>query len=184
MSCSGREAEVLELQVGKMTETSLRELQPCTTRECRTSTWLQRRITRSLIERKQPTEKCPWFFCEPGPPNERPDDEKGASGRKKATPRQGWIREPRQRFIAQREASRRPHAKPLANICTVYVQRRELVSCTNIFLIHVHRTCVVEETTVETREPWTRNSNRNAARSANFLRSWNGNRLNYGPKTW
>lgn len=41
------------------------------------------------------------------------------------------------RFMGQRKPSYRSHVKPLANVCTVYVKKRQLVSSVNISTIHV-----------------------------------------------
>lgn len=41
------------------------------------------------------------------------------------------------RFMGQRKPSYRSRVKPLANICTVYVKKRQLVSSVNISTIHV-----------------------------------------------
>lgn len=95
-----------------------------------------RRIIGFLIERNQSTGKYPWFFHPSRSLGWIPTVKK----KKKKKEIKKKIRRLRiecWRFMGQRKPSYHSRVKPLANVCAVYVKKRQLVSSVNISTIHV-----------------------------------------------
>lgn len=99
------------------------------TQECRTSAALLGRITRSLIERKQPAGKYPCSF------DGRPRRKRSRWKNRGDATRRAERGPTDEDSSASGKPSSRPHVKPLANICAVYVERRQPVSRTNTCLV-------------------------------------------------
>ena len=95
-----------------------------------------RRITGFLIERNQSTGKYSWFFHPPRSLGWIPTVKKKKKERKKERNKekdpqtQNWM-------LKIHGPSYRSRVKPLANVCAVYVKKRQLVFSVNISTIHV-----------------------------------------------